>query len=129
MAEPIASSSSGSTEGNGESTATNTSEATPGVGTSADGMEVEGQTTAEGGAATASTEGTQAEEAMQVQVDGGEQGEDMVIEAGPSHIGKRVKVGPPRAVRRRLRLRMTADANPGLRITRLIMVRSWDWAL
>jgi hypothetical protein len=98
MAEPIASSSSsGSTEGGADTTATGPSDATPGAGTSTSGMDVEGQTTAEGGAATAGVEGTQAEEGMQVQVDSGEQGEDMVIEAGPSHIGKRVKVSPPQA--------------------------------
>jgi hypothetical protein len=99
MAEPIvSSSSSGSTEGGADSAATNTPESTVGGGTT-DGMDVEGQTTAEGGSATAGVEGTQAEEGMQVQVDGGEQGEDMVIEAGPSHIGKRVKVGACQAAR------------------------------
>lgn len=97
MAESIASSSD-SAESSTDSTATATAATAAGGGTSTDEMNVEGQPEAEESTATPGVEGQQAEEGMQVQVDGAEQeqGEDMVIEAGPSHIGKRVKVNPTR---------------------------------
>ena len=99
MAESIASS-SGSAESSTDSTATAAATTAAGGGTSTDEMDVEGQPAAEVFTGMPGVEGQQAEEGMPVQVEGGggeqEQGEDMVIEAGPSHIGKRVKVNPTR---------------------------------
>jgi hypothetical protein len=75
--------------------------------------------------------GQQGEEGeMQVQLDGtgagNDQSEDMIIEAGPSHISKRVKVCPlPTTTRQD---RPLAD-NLGIRAPGFIMVRSRDWTL
>jgi hypothetical protein len=71
-------------------------------------MEVEGElqpasadTTEIEGASTATQAQGEGEADMEVQLDNdgtanNDQGEDMIIEAGPSHIGKRVKVSQSR---------------------------------
>lgn len=63
------------------------------VATASGAVATAGEGSGDGGVASTSQ---QAEEDMSVQVDaagaGNDQSEDMVIESGPSHIGKRVKV-------------------------------------
>ena len=104
MAEPELPTSSDSTSASSTSTAGN--EAGPSqIATASGGVATAAEGSGEGGVAGTGTS-QQGGEDMSVQVDaagsGNDQSEDMVIEAGPSHIGKRVKVcfDHPQKIRR-----------------------------
>jgi len=108
MAEPELPTSSDSTSASSTSTSTSTAgnEAGPSqIATGSGGVATAAEGTGDGGVAGTGTS-QQGGEDMSVQVDaagsGNDQSEDMVIEAGPSHIGKRVKVclDHPRKIRR-----------------------------
>jgi hypothetical protein len=103
MAEPELPTSSDSTSASSTSTGTTGNvqqagnEAGPSqVATGSGTVATEGEGSGDGGVTGTSQQG---DEDMSVQVDaagtGNDQSEDMVIEAGPSHIGKRVKVRLP----------------------------------
>jgi hypothetical protein len=99
MAEPELPTSSDSTSASSTSTSTTNveqagNEAGPSqVATGSGSVATAGEGSGDGGVVGTSQQG---DEDMSVQVDaagaGNDQSEDMVIEAGPSHIGKRVKV-------------------------------------
>ena len=106
MAEPEIPTSSDSTSASSTSTGTAGNEPGPSqIATGSGPVATVAEGSGEGGVAGTGTS-QQGGEDMSAQVDaagtGNDQSEDMVIEAGPSHIGKRVKVclDHPRKIRR-----------------------------